>query len=148
MIRCLPGQGVQLSLIKACFTNSRKLQRRRLSGRPGFFLKQTLRLKCTSATVSPPLRSLGTFADVQQHTPESQNGSKSTTLTFQEAIVQLQEYWTSVGCTLWQPHNSEVLKQSALKILFERLQTSCIHTGGSTQESESYMPSSTAAMNI
>jgi len=31
-----------------------------------------------------------------------------TGLTFQEAVVQLQNYWSSVGCTLWQPHNSEV----------------------------------------
>lgn len=45
----------------------------------------------------------------QQAGPSGQNGSigGSVDLTFQEAIVQLQEYWTSVGCTLWQPHNTE-----------------------------------------
>ena len=33
---------------------------------------------------------------------------KATALTFQEAIARLQEYWSSKGCALWQPHNSEV----------------------------------------
>ena len=28
--------------------------------------------------------------------------------TFQEAIARLQEYWASVGCALWLPHNTEV----------------------------------------
>lgn len=30
------------------------------------------------------------------------------TLTFQDAISKLQEYWSSVGCALWLPHNTEV----------------------------------------
>lgn len=29
--------------------------------------------------------------------------------TFQEAISRLQEYWASVGCTVWLPHNTEVM---------------------------------------
>lgn len=28
--------------------------------------------------------------------------------TFQEAIARLQEYWASVGCAVWLPHNTEV----------------------------------------
>ncbi|GIL46417.1 hypothetical protein Vafri_3416 [Volvox africanus] len=28
--------------------------------------------------------------------------------TFQEAIAKLQEYWASVGCAIWLPHNTEV----------------------------------------
>ena len=32
----------------------------------------------------------------------------TTTLTFQDAISKLQEYWASVGCALWLPHNTEV----------------------------------------
>jgi hypothetical protein len=30
--------------------------------------------------------------------------------TFQEAIARLQEYWASVGCAVWLPHNTEVLR--------------------------------------
>lgn len=33
---------------------------------------------------------------------------KTDTLTFQDAISRLQEYWSSVGCALWLPHNTEV----------------------------------------
>lgn len=28
--------------------------------------------------------------------------------TFQEAIRRLQDYWASVGCVVWLPHNTEV----------------------------------------
>lgn len=28
--------------------------------------------------------------------------------TFQEAISKLQQYWASVGCAIWLPHNTEV----------------------------------------
>lgn len=40
----------------------------------------------------------------------TQGGSavESASVTFQDAVVRLQEYWSSVGCTLWQPHNAEV----------------------------------------
>lgn len=31
-----------------------------------------------------------------------------TAPTFQEAISRLQQYWASVGCALWLPHNTEV----------------------------------------
>jgi glycyl-tRNA synthetase len=33
---------------------------------------------------------------------------KENFLTFQDAISRLQEYWSSVGCALWLPHNTEV----------------------------------------
>eukprot|EP00887_Chlorella_sp_A99_P006103 scaffold22.g6103.t1 len=39
------------------------------------------------------------------------NGAISTqnnAPTFQEAIARLQEYWASVGCAVWLPHNTEV----------------------------------------
>eukprot|EP00741_Cyanophora_paradoxa_P009065 tig00001466_g8778.t1 len=32
----------------------------------------------------------------------------SKVVTFQEAILRLQEYWASVGCIVFQPHNTEV----------------------------------------
>lgn len=34
-----------------------------------------------------------------------------TAPTFQEAISRLQEYWASVGCALWLPHNTEVSRE-------------------------------------
>lgn len=42
----------------------------------------------------------------QVSVPPGTNGKAP--LTFQEAITRLQQYWASVGCALWQPHNSEV----------------------------------------
>ncbi|EFJ48902.1 hypothetical protein VOLCADRAFT_59982 [Volvox carteri f. nagariensis] len=50
--------------------------------------------------------------------PAPNNGSNGQTTqpsglvkdapTFQEAISKLQEYWASVGCAIWLPHNTEV----------------------------------------
>lgn len=108
MLRCLPGHRSPLLLISACFSSGKNFQRRSLTARVGF-LRHSLRQECIIAATWSPLRSLGTVTEVQQDSPESRNGSGSASLTFQEAIVQLQKYWTSVGCTLWQPHNSEVI---------------------------------------
>jgi glycyl-tRNA synthetase len=38
----------------------------------------------------------------------STSADSSGFLTFQDAISKLQEYWASVGCALWLPHNTEV----------------------------------------
>ena len=38
----------------------------------------------------------------------STSGPANGAPTFQEAISRLQEYWASVGCALWLPHNTEV----------------------------------------
>ena len=38
----------------------------------------------------------------------SAKGPANGAPTFQEAISRLQEYWASVGCALWLPHNTEV----------------------------------------
>lgn len=43
---------------------------------------------------------------------QEENGSSVTrnkaAPTFQEAIAKLQDYWASVGCAVWLPHNTEV----------------------------------------
>lgn len=58
-----------------------------------------------AATEAPP-------ASGQQLSTSSSNGAAkptgAATLTFQEAVARLQEYWASVGCAVWQPFNSEV----------------------------------------
>lgn len=41
-------------------------------------------------------------------TTRSSSSGDTATLTFQDAISKLQEYWASVGCALWLPHNTEV----------------------------------------
>ena len=52
----------------------------------------------------------------QSYKAPSVNGSQvvlaSGSLTFQEAIARLQEYWSSLGCAIWQPHNTEVRSRS------------------------------------
>ncbi|KXZ51509.1 hypothetical protein GPECTOR_12g472 [Gonium pectorale] len=40
--------------------------------------------------------------------PGPRNGLVPDAPTFQEAIAKLQEYWASVGCAIWLPHNTEV----------------------------------------
>lgn len=40
--------------------------------------------------------------------PNAAPMSGSVKLTFQDAIAKLQEYWASVGCAVWLPHNTEV----------------------------------------
>jgi hypothetical protein len=40
--------------------------------------------------------------------PASSNGNGSAAPSFQEAIKRLQDYWASVGCIVWLPHNTEV----------------------------------------
>ena len=81
------------------------------------------RLPCSaSATV--------TEADVQRSPAvNSSNGSDPTNdrarsigsaapnraqLSFQDAIIRLQQYWASVGCAVWLPHNTEVSPQDIL----------------------------------
>jgi len=39
---------------------------------------------------------------------EDIKGNATACLTFQDAIARLQEYWASVGCAMWLPHNTEV----------------------------------------
>lgn len=34
--------------------------------------------------------------------------------SFQEAIARLQQYWASVGCAVWLPHNTEASRGSAV----------------------------------
>lgn len=41
--------------------------------------------------------------------PQQRNGGLPGAPTFQEAISRLQDYWASVGCAVWLPHNTEVL---------------------------------------
>lgn len=41
-------------------------------------------------------------------TPDATPRSGAVKLTFQDAIAKLQEYWASVGCAVWLPHNTEV----------------------------------------
>jgi hypothetical protein len=49
-------------------------------------------------------------AQVQQQVESCSNGkgSNTTAPSFQEAIKRLQDYWASVGCIVWLPHNTEV----------------------------------------
>ncbi|GIL97072.1 hypothetical protein Vretimale_2680 [Volvox reticuliferus] len=54
---------------------------------------------------------------IEAPSPASGNGTNAASQrgglvqdapTFQEAIAKLQEYWASVGCAIWLPHNTEV----------------------------------------
>lgn len=44
-------------------------------------------------------------------TPDAAPRGGAVKLTFQDAIAKLQEYWASVGCAVWLPHNTEVCLQ-------------------------------------
>jgi len=58
------------------------------------------RRKCSPT----PDRSLSTSIDLSN----SQKEYSARTLTFQEAVSRLQQYWSSVGCAVFLPHNTEV----------------------------------------
>lgn len=65
------------------------------------------RAVAAAAAASPVLEAA---APQQQAASSSSNGngSISTAPSFQEAIKRLQDYWASVGCIVWLPHNTEV----------------------------------------
>lgn len=68
-----------------------------------------LRLGVLSRSSSILTRS--TLLDKQsqsQHVSTSSNIPLGGAPTFQEAISRLQQYWASVGCAMWLPHNTEV----------------------------------------
>lgn len=44
----------------------------------------------------------------QQQSTNLNNNHLNQGPTFQEAISKLQEYWSSLGCAIWLPHNNEV----------------------------------------
>lgn len=81
--------------------------------------------KCTRIPVTKSRQALGALVQTGRgvHTVSAAASAESTadassrvkkssiqqgTLTFQDAISRLQEYWSSVGCALWLPHNTEV----------------------------------------
>eukprot|EP00192_Tetraselmis_astigmatica_P002230 CAMPEP_0117679166 /NCGR_PEP_ID=MMETSP0804-20121206/17675_1 /TAXON_ID=1074897 /ORGANISM="Tetraselmis astigmatica, Strain CCMP880" /LENGTH=1066 /DNA_ID=CAMNT_0005488581 /DNA_START=94 /DNA_END=3295 /DNA_ORIENTATION=- len=48
-------------------------------------------------------------ANASGDTANSTNGNQAPAApTFQEAVQRLQNYWASVGCAVWLPHNTEV----------------------------------------
>lgn len=50
-------------------------------------------------------------APAAQHHEGATNGANTggnTAPTFQEAVRRLQDYWASIGCIVWLPHNTEV----------------------------------------
>ena len=77
-------------------TRHRLLQCRHASARSQWFV-------CRA--VAP---AVGDVATTTRGAGSSSGDDDSTTLTFQDAISKLQEYWASVGCAMWLPHNTEV----------------------------------------
>ena len=56
----------------------------------------------TSAAAVEPAKTAPSASSASSPTPNPNAPS------FQEAIARLQEYWASVGCAIWLPHNTEV----------------------------------------
>lgn len=57
-----------------------------------------------TATVSVPVET-SSSPDATKAVGKSEN---ATPLTFQDAILRLQEYWAARGCVIWHPYNTEV----------------------------------------
>ena len=79
------------------------------------------RASCASSSVHASMRrALHISNAIAEPAVESNTASSATAttdaappstpvkLTFQDAIAKLQEYWASVGCAVWLPHNTEV----------------------------------------
>mmetsp|Transcript_20995 Transcript_20995/g.46001 ORF Transcript_20995/g.46001 Transcript_20995/m.46001 type:complete len:1090 (-) Transcript_20995:488-3757(-) len=63
----------------------------------------TIRASAAAVTAAAPS---APSQEQQQSKPTMSSQRKAP--TFQEAIAKLQEYWASVGCVVWLPHNTEV----------------------------------------
>lgn len=100
------------------------------------FWRRQQRLKHTRThALRQEIRALAQAAPSKTTLKESRNEQESSarngastsarpsTLTFQEAIVRLQEYWGLLGCALWQPHNAEVQKSALLQKSFVTYKT-------------------------
>ncbi len=121
MLRCLPGQQARLFLSRVCFKNARKVAKPCSTPRLGLCNHFRL-LRTNNAASDVSLQDTAANSEIHDRIGR-QNGSRSADLTFQEAIVQLQEFWTSVGCTLWQPHNTEVPGSPSLKAYLQNIHT-------------------------
>mmetsp|Transcript_3453 Transcript_3453/g.7887 ORF Transcript_3453/g.7887 Transcript_3453/m.7887 type:complete len:1097 (-) Transcript_3453:1061-4351(-) len=60
----------------------------------------------SSATDAAPTSPASAPSNTAHSSPSSSPATNS--LTFQEAITRLQLYWSSRGCAIWLPHNTEV----------------------------------------
>ncbi|KAG7672971.1 putative Glycine--tRNA ligase, chloroplastic/mitochondrial 2 [Nannochloris sp. 'desiccata'] len=69
-------------------------------------------LQCMGTPYSRSLRTNAAAVEPSKTSPSSSSTSSPTpnpnAPSFQEAIARLQEYWASVGCAVWLPHNTEV----------------------------------------
>lgn len=80
--------------------------REHLSSSVSWSANVVLRRRCHSSgrAVNAVMQQPGDSVAVGKNT----KGNAMTCLTFQDAIARLQEYWASVGCAMWLPHNTEV----------------------------------------
>jgi len=61
-----------------------------------------------SQTRTRPTHAVSDTVEPSSKEKERTATKKESFLTFQDAISRLQQYWASVGCALWLPHNTEV----------------------------------------
>jgi hypothetical protein len=92
-----PGGGLAHQRLAHSLMRHRLLQCRHGSARPQWFA-----CRAVAPAVGDDVATNTTGAG------SSSAGGESGTLTFQDAISKLQEYWASVGCAMWLPHNTEV----------------------------------------
>ena len=63
----------------------------------------------TPFSVAHPFRTFAVTPNTEHVTTNDHKASSQISApTFQEAIFRLQNYWSSKGCVVWLPHNTEV----------------------------------------
>ncbi len=67
-----------------------------------------LATSAAAATMSEVAPSAAAQQQQEQLLSNGARGGSATAPTFQEAVRRLQDYWASVGCLVWLPHNTEV----------------------------------------
>ncbi|PNX85673.1 glycine-tRNA ligase 2 chloroplastic/mitochondrial-like, partial [Trifolium pratense] len=87
-----------ISVFKPLTTTTHRLHHSTLLRRRRFTTIPTL-----SATTTP-----SHSTSISHHSSSSSSPQKLPSLTFQQAIQRLQEYWASVGCSIMQCSNTEV----------------------------------------
>lgn len=61
-----------------------------------------------AATTAAPASAAAVATTPSNGAAPARSGLVKDAPSFQEAITKLQEYWASVGCAIWLPHNTEV----------------------------------------
>ena len=113
-LRCLFGRGLSRRAFSSVIRSSRVFSGAQFPRGDGSLPRQA----CLASSAAPPCAAAVEAPTAATHTAgDSSISAGSTSVpTFQEAIARLQDYWASVGCAVWLPHNTEVRQMGKMEV--------------------------------